>query len=129
TQAIPRTTRTASATPTSARSARAARTRTTSSGVSGRDSESLPRPHELRQKVGDAQRGNASPDVGEAVRENQLVAEEHTAAGVDDVRGVAVALVRRGSEERLAEATDDARRLLEIEQDRPEHVLPERTDA
>ena len=73
-------------------------------------------------------RGNACPDIGKSVGQDDVAGMDHAAAGVHDIGYVSFALLGHGNEERLFQVADDATRIVEIEQHGAECVTSECTD-
>ena len=67
--------------------------------------------------------------IGQAIGNDQIAIVEQRAAGVHHVWDIAFALGFIRGEKRFAQATEDARGLLQVEQERPEAILPHGADA
>jgi hypothetical protein len=73
--------------------------------------------------------GDAGGGVGAGVGEDEVWAVDHGAATVDDIGHIAFALVGGGAEEGFAQAADDARGVMEVEEDGAEAVFAHGADA
>jgi len=73
--------------------------------------------------------GEGGGIIGHGVGDNELPVPQQAATGIDHVGHIAFALAFVGLDERLAQASDDLRGLVQIEQERAEAILPHRTDT
>ena len=78
---------------------------------------------------GHRQRGHADGGVADAVGEDQDAGVHEGAAGVDDVRHIAVPFIGSRAEQWLAELADDPGRVLKIEKYGADVVGTHRADA
>src|SRR4051794_25538505 len=84
---------------------------------------------ERAPQISEGHGGDFDTRIADAVRENEDAGMDEGAAGVDDVRDVAVLLVWGRAEKWPAELAEDAGRILEIQKQRSNAVGPHGSDA